>query len=209
MIDVYIVGEDDVTKEIIKKIIAYCSIDKINIIQSLPARGSQIKNLINNYNKLASSKPVILLMDLDANNCPPQLIRELHIDHKSDKLILNIAIDEAEAWLMADRYNFASYFQVDIDSIPTSHRTKLNGSKEIKEMDFPIKASLYLNTYIIPTSRSIKIRSQMLPEKNAYKGKEYNKVVVPFIKENWDVANAMLNSDSLKRMVDRIQTLIA
>lgn len=208
MIDIYIVGEDDATKEIIKKIIADCGADKFNIVQSLPARGGQIKKQINNYNKLAASNPVILLMDLDANDCPPQLIQDLHICDKSDQFILNIAIDEAEAWLMADRNNFASYFQVDIDSIPNSHYTKLNGSKEVIEMDFPIKASLYLNTRIIPTSRSAKIKAQMLPEKNACKGKEYNKVIVPFIKENWNVTNAMCNSDSLKRMVQKIQALI-
>lgn len=209
MVDVYIVGEDDVTKEIIKKIIVYCGIDKINIIGSLPARGGQIKHQINNYNKLASSNPVILLMDLDANNCPPQLIQKLHINEKSDKFILNIAIDEAEAWLMADRKNFASYFQVDISTIPQSQLTRLNGPKSVIEMDFPIKSSLYLNTCIIPTSRSEKIRAQMIPEKNACKGKEYNSAVLPFIRDRWDIVNAMENSDSLKRMVHRIQTLIA
>lgn len=208
MMNVYIVGEDDATKEIIKKILFFCGSDQFHIIQSLPARGSQIKQHINNFNKLSKSHPVILLMDLDASSCPPQLINDLHIIDKADTLILNIAIDEAEAWLMADRINFASYFQVDVRTIPTSHITRLNGPKEVVEMNFPIKASLYLNTHIIPASRSAKIKAQMLPADNACKGKEYNKVMVPFIRNNWDIENAMHNSDSLTRMVHKIRALI-
>lgn len=201
---VYIVGEDDATKEIIRKVINYCG-NKIQIITELPARGGQLKSKIHEFNNLSKSFPVILLTDLDSYDCPPTLINSWNIVDKNENFMINIAIDEAEAWLMADRESFAKYFHVDEDLIPVSHKTKLNGPHYTTEMDFPYKASLYLNTKIIPKSESDSIRQQMLPVNGAVKGREYNVIVIPYIRNHWDVEKAMSNSDSLRRMVDKIK----
>ena len=40
------------------------------------------------------------------------------------------------------------------------------------------------------------------------KGKEYNDAIVPFIENNWDIEAALPNSDSLQRMVHRLQILL-
>ena len=149
--------------------------------------------------------PVIILLDLDANNCPPELLRGLNIENKHDSLIINIAVDEAESWLMADRIGFAKYFAVDEEYIPQSSLTKLNGNKKVREMDFPAKSSWCLTHQIIPNSKRNDIKKQMLPVDSACKGKEYNSAVVPYIKNNWDINEAMRNSDSLRRMVDKIK----
>lgn len=201
---VYIVGEDDATKEIIRKVINYCG-NKIQIITELPARGGQLKSKIHEFNSLSKSYPVILLTDLDNYDCPATLIKSWNIVDKSEGFMINIAIDEAEAWLMADRESFAKYFYVNENLIPTSHKTKLNGPHYTTEMNFPYKASLYLNSRIIPESESDSIRKQMLPANGAVKGKEYNVIVIPYIRNYWDVEKAMSNSDSLRRMVDKIK----
>lgn len=205
--DVYVVGEDAATKEIVKKILVYCGHNYFHVLKDLPARGTEIKRNINNYNILSGNNPVILLLDLD-EGCPPELIKALGIINKNHMFIINIAVDEAESWLMADRETFAEYFKVDINVIPQSHRTKLNGHKEVVEMDFCIKPSMYLNTRIIPFSRSIDIKQQMLPQAGAYKGREYNSVMVPFIRDYWNIDNAKKNSDSLNRMIRRVKSLI-
>jgi hypothetical protein len=70
---VYIVGEDAVTKSVIKKVLAYCS-DDFEIVSELPVRGGQIKSKMMEFNALSSSFPVILLTDLDTYVCAPQLI---------------------------------------------------------------------------------------------------------------------------------------
>lgn len=47
--------------------------------------------------------PVILLTDLDADNCAPELKRKLLGGlEQAENLVFNVAVDEAEAWLMAD-----------------------------------------------------------------------------------------------------------
>ena len=119
---VFIVGEDDVTLAIIRRVLVYCS-DDFEIISELPAHGGQVKNKIKEFNKLSESYPVVLLIDLDNDDCAPLLIKKLVKDKNKD-FIFNIAVDEAEAWLMADRENFASYFKIKMEDMPSAHQTK-------------------------------------------------------------------------------------
>ncbi|MDR0895926.1 MAG: DUF4276 family protein [Prevotellaceae bacterium] len=114
--EVFIVGEDPVTKAIVERVIRYCS-DAISIINELPARGGQIKRLIPEFNKLSAAYPVVLLTDLDQYQCAPLMLREF-IPHKNKNFIFNIAVDEAEAWLMADREGFADYFKIALEDMP-------------------------------------------------------------------------------------------
>lgn len=67
-----IVGEDQVTKEIIKRLISIYA-PFLNQLNEIPARGSQALNFDNivKYNQLALSIPVILLTDLDDALCAP------------------------------------------------------------------------------------------------------------------------------------------
>ena len=74
MIGVYIVGEDDVTRHVIYRILSYCGAGRFTVLMELPARGGEIKNKIPNFNQLAMKFPVILLTDLDADNCDLQNI---------------------------------------------------------------------------------------------------------------------------------------
>ena len=204
---VYIVGEDDATREIIKRVLTYCSND-FEIISELPARGGQIKQQILNFNTLSLTFPVILLIDLDEKDCAPTLIRQFFSDSiKNNHFIFNIVIDEAEAWLMADRTNFSKFFKVPIEKIPFPK--KIRNKKEFYlEMDFPYKSSYYMVNQIIPNSRVKEFKDQMIPQNGAKKGKEYNSALTPFIRKQWDIDNARLNSDSLNRMINRIEKLI-
>ncbi|MDR3218287.1 MAG: DUF4276 family protein [Dysgonamonadaceae bacterium] len=138
---VYIVGEDPVTHAIIKRILAYCS-DDFEIISELPARGGQIKSKMTEFNVLSSTYPVILLMDLDNNDCAPLFVRNM-ISNKNENFIFNIAVDEAEAWLMADRKGFADYFRINLDEMPSTYNTKQGGRKSVIEMNFAYKSSMY------------------------------------------------------------------
>ncbi|OJX83404.1 MAG: hypothetical protein BGP01_13600 [Paludibacter sp. 47-17] len=204
---VYIVGEDDVTCAIIKRILLYCS-EGFEIISELPARGGQIKSKINEFNKLAAVYPVILLTDLDATSCAPQLLHHLTPKDKHNQFIFNIAVDEGEAWLMADRYGFAEFAGVDIESIPRARPTRQGGRKALIEMCFAYKPSRFLTHELIKKSKKPDIIKQLTPKEGASKGPEYNTDLLPFIQKKWDIDEASKNSDSLTRMVNRIRSLI-
>lgn len=202
---VYIVGEDAVTVAIIKKIIAYCSTE-IEIITELPARGGKVKSKIDEFNALSNAFPVILLIDLDADTCAPLLLKKL-VENKNDNFIFNIAVDEAEAWLMADREGFAAYFGIKLEDMPISHKTKQGGRKELTEMKFDSKSSWFLTHELIKKSGNSGFIRQLTPKDGAAKGPEYNAGILPFIENGWSIDNARNNSDSLDRMIGRIETV--
>ena len=202
----FIAGEDEATKAIIKRVLAYCS-DNFEIISELPARGGQIKSKMKEFNNLSEKNPVILLTDLDANNCAPELKAKLIDFEKHENFIFNIAIDEAEAWLMADRLGFSRYFGVDINDIPQSVMKKQGGRKELTEMDFSYKSSMFLTHDLIKKSKKKDFVMQLSPKKGAAKGPEYNSAILPFIVNEWNIESACQNSDSLSRMIQRLNGL--
>ena len=191
MIGVYIVGEDDVTRHVIYRILSYCGAGRFTVLMELPARGGEIKNKIPNFNQLAMKFPVILLTDLDAEN-----------------LVFNVAVDEAEAWLMADRDGFAKYISVDVDQLPCAGLQKQGGAKACMEMQFSCKSSYFLTHILIRESSDQTLKKQLMAKGKASKGREYNTAILPFINECWDIESAMRNSDSLCRMVGRIKALL-
>lgn len=178
---------------------------------NFPARGGQIKSKMAELNILASKSIVILLIDLDNNYCPPILKEELlnTVDQKEEDFIFNVAVDEGEAWLFADRDHFASYIGVSVDQIPECHQTKLSGRKFVVEIDSPMKSSLLLTHKISLQSNKDDIikRIGVNNPKEKCKGAEYNSAIVPFIERYWNVEIARKKSDSLDRMVRRIQQL--
>ncbi len=204
---VYIVGEDAVTFSILKRVLRYCS-NEIVILTELPARGGQIKSKIVEFNTLSASYPVILLTDLDAVMCAPELVRQIVPFPKNENFIFNVAIDEAEAWLMADIAGFATYFAIDANAMPISVMTKQGGRKQLPEMNFNYKSSMYLTHELIKKSKKTEFIQQFTPKQGAAKGPEYNSAIVPFIENKWSIDVARTNSDSLNRMILRINTLL-
>jgi hypothetical protein len=119
-----------------------------------------------------------------------------------------VAIDEAEAWLMADREGFADYFKIKLEDMPSSHQTKQGGGKAVSEMDFSYKSSMYLTHELIKKSRNSGFIEQLTPRKGAAKGPEYNSCILSFIQSKWNIDCARKNTDSLNRMIRRIEQLL-
>jgi len=198
-----IVGEDQVTREIIKKLISIYA-PHLTQLNEIPARGSQALNAVNveRYNKLALSIPVILLTDLD--DTKKQEI--LHGIEQNPLFIINVAVEEAEAWLMADKNNFISYFCVE-DKIPNAQMCRMHGRNERIETIYEYKPSLYMMREIISTSTKLEVQKQLTPKEGAKKGPEYNTAMTPFIQEVWNPENARLNSYSLDKMIYHLQSI--
>ncbi len=204
---VYISAEDPVTKAVIERLLAYCS-PRLKVFKEMPARGGEIKSKIAQLNALASSKPVILLMDLDTDDCAPLLKSKLlNGISQSPNFLMSIAVDEAEAWLMADREGFANYMGLPLDIIPSASMQKMGSMKQVVEMDFRCKSSYDLTHRIIQQSSKSELKMQIAAKGKACKGAEYNTAMLPFIRNVWNIDVAMCNSDSLSRMVRRLQKL--
>jgi hypothetical protein len=127
---------------------------------------------------------------------------------KNDAFVVSIAVDEVEAWLLADRVGFAKYFDVGIELIPEASKIKMQGRVEKTEIACKCKTSLYFVNKILPHSRNKTLIEQLTPQNGAVKGREYNIGMTPYIQNHWNITAAMENSDSLKGMVNRIFRLI-
>lgn len=207
-IKVRISGEDKVTVAIIERLLLYVSA-RFEVMGTLPARGGEVKNKIKELNELAKTTPVILLADVD-NGCPPSTKASLLEGlTQSSNFIINLAVDEGEAWLMADRMNFARFLSVNIDEIPQPSMIKQGGRNALIEIDCGIKSSFYLTHTLILKSTDDVLKKQIKAKGTACKGPEYNSAILPFIENDWNIENAMLNSDSLTRMVGRLRSLEA
>lgn len=207
---VYISSEDEVTSAIIERLLEYCSDSQqvYVVIKKMPARGGKIKSVIPNLNNLSQNNPVILLTDLDANACAPSLKTQLlNGIPQNNNFIMNIAVDEAEAWLMADREGFASFIGVPVEKIPNATMQKQQGMNARLEMNFPYKSSRYLTCSLINDSKKQEICRQLKPANGSVKGPEYNAAILPFIQKQWNISDAMANSDSLTRMINRLMVL--
>lgn len=204
---VYIVGEDDVTREIIKRIVKDYA-PHLTIIQHIPARGSEIKAKIPNLNTVALSSPVILLADMDTVSCAPLAKAGIlkGLSNVSSEFVVNIAVDEGEAWLLADRDGFSTYFGIPIELMPVCTKQKFMGPKARMEMSIPLKASLYLTHNLAGHSKKKVFKDQLYSE-DTCKGPEYNTAIVPFIQKSWDIETARQNSYSLDGMIKRIQNI--
>lgn len=206
---VYIVGEDPVTVEIIKRVV-HDYTPYVRIVSVLPARGSELKSKIPMFNKLAQTTPVVLLSDLDTEDCAPKAKNSLlnAVGNLSDNFIVNIAVDEAEAWLYADREGLATYLNIDKNKMPVSKTFYFGGPKERQEMDTPCKTSFHLTHFLMKDSKDVEKQKQLYVEGNSKcKGKEYNSALIPFIKEKWNIEAARLNSYSLDGMIRRVVKL--
>lgn len=204
---VYIVGEDPVTLAIIQRIIKDYA-PHLNIIQSLPARGSQIKSKIGSFNTVANSSPVILLTDLDTDPCAPMAKANLlkGLSSVSPEFVINVAVDEAEAWLLADRDGFSTYFGIPLDHMPQASPQKMMGRNPRIEVEVPLKSSYYITHNLITSSSKATLKQQIFAE-DSCKGKEYNSAMLPFVSDVWNVENARQFSYSLNGMILRIQQI--
>lgn len=203
--NVYIAFEDKITEYVVRRLLKEYT-PKAQVIKPMPSRGSELKAKVAVLNRLSASNPVILLADSDGD-CPPTAKTDLlkGID-PNEGFIINIAYDEVEAWLMADRENFAAFMQVDVDLIPQSHLDRRGGHKALVETDYGMKASFYLTHKIAVKSVDSELKAKMAATGTRCKGPEYNSGLQPFI-DIWNINIAAQNSDSLSRMIRRLVAL--
>ena len=204
MTNVYIVGEDLVTRAILRRLINDYA-PNLTILREEPVRGSQMKGLVSNFNKLAQTAPVVLLGDLDTDDCAPEARRKLlNGENQSDDFLINIAVDEAEAWLYADRIGLSRYLGVPLDSIPQSSLQRMGGPHERMEVDTLMKTSMHLTKSLILESNKEELKTQIISPDGRCKGKEYNSAMVPFIHNYWSPERARTGSYSLDSAINRI-----
>lgn len=201
---VYYGGEDQVTKLIAKQLIRYAAqlegLDDITLDDANPRDyGTRALEKLKLIIQLSVAAPVVCVFDSDGD-CVVELLKKYAGNWKNQHLAINIAIDEGETWLMADRRNFSDYFGLKLSLIPD----KKENSQELSE-SIPYKTILYFLQQLVPHSRKKKVLKNLTCERPGKKPPTYNALWAEFIEKYWDIAIASNNSDSLLRAITRVR----
>lgn len=149
-------------------------------------------------NAAATGRPYIVLTDLDIHvRCPGQLLAAwLPRVTPSPNLIFRVAVKEVEAWLLADRVNLAEHLHVNLHKMPIRvERLKDPKVKIVK---------------LVQYSSSDEIQQDMLPENGstAEVGRCFERVLLNFVRQHWDIDQAASNSRSLTRAIAAIDRFV-
>jgi hypothetical protein len=160
---------------------------------------SLLKQRINGYNNAAHHHPWIVLVDLNREaDCAPPL-KAVWLPNPGPFMCFRIAVREIEAWLLADRERFASFFRVRLLDIPADPEL----------LDDPKEVVIELSR----RSRSRDIRLDMVPRPGSGRkiGPAYVSRLIEFVSDpqkGWRPERAARSSDSLRRCLARIHELV-
>jgi hypothetical protein len=152
-----------------------------------------LQRVIGGFNNAAKGTPFLVLTDLDKYQCPATLMADWLNVPKHPNLLLRVAVTEVEAWLLADRQGIAAFLGVKPDLVPLS----------IEQLPNPKQTLVNLAC----TSRKREIKKDICPGENSTRkvGPNYNPQLVAFVERKWDLVAARANSESLNRLIDRLE----
>ena len=157
-----------------------------------------LRQRIHGYNQAASRIPWLVLIDLNHEfDCPPPL-KSAWLRCPSPNMCFRIAVREVEAWLLADRQRFASFFQIPITAIPNNPESIDNPKEFVANL--------------AGRSRSRAIKDDMIPRPGSGRsvGPGYISRLIEYafdLRKGWRPQNAAGSSDSLKRCLNRLREL--
>ena len=181
--------EDVLCEAVINRLLSQVWPEAI-IYKKFHGRGSgYLKTHLQAFIHSSRSTPFFVLLDSDNEGCAKKMLDSLSLKAPPYNFILRIAVHEVESWILADYDNFLKVINVKSGHCPVNTDT----IKQPKE-------------YILNLARksaSSMIKKSLLPTKDggALQGPGYNSVMVRFALEKWDIFNASLRSESLKRAV--------
>ncbi len=203
----YAYAEDPPSCSVIKKLIEFQNTNsgsgkKLRLTKGFPENKhgfSNIKKMIPAINNMVKAGiPVVILTDLDAVKCAPEMIRRWFSKQGSKPeiskgFLFRIAVREVESWLIADQHALASFLSI----------SKTNFSTDPDSLNDPKEHLLG----IIRAKGKRKIHRLMLPGRNSRIGPEYNNVLCEFILKHWNPERAAKKSLSLCRALEALKKI--
>lgn len=184
--------EDALTEFLLIKILA--SIAPTYATRTVYNRGGAgyLKRTINGFNNAAKGTPFLVGTDLDTYECPAALISDWLQSPKHHNLLIRVAVHEAEAWVLADKENFAKFLGINRSLVPD----------EAEKVSDP-KGKLI---QLARRARSKQLRDDICPPKGSTRkvGPNYNARLATFVQHHWDPQAARQRADSLARAMDRL-----
>lgn len=186
--------EDSLTEALFVKILQ--SLRNEYVTRTIYNRGGYgyLRQNINGFNNAAKGIPFLIGTDLDKSECPAALIQHWLLHPRHDNLMIRVAVREAEAWVLADKENFARFLGIRPTFIPD----------QVEAIEDPKRELITLAR----RSRRREIREDLCPPVNSTRrvGPNYNPRLAAFVQQTWNPNVARENAQSLGRAIDRLET---
>lgn len=196
MTQILVVGEDALCCALGERLVQACLPNWHLASPSIDTKGvSRLRKSLPRYAGFArSSHPVLCIADSDGG-CALDLV-QAWLPRSAQRLLLRLAVPEAESWAMADSEGFASALKVPALKVP----------REPDRVGDAKAAVLALAR----RSKSRAVRSEVVSAFDpARQGTGYNLHLCRFVRQAWRMDSAAERSPSLQRAVHRVQALSA
>ena len=194
MIRVNVLVEGSTDEPVAKRLLKHSGLE-VGTVYGRSGKPDLLRRLPN-YNKAAQFTPWFIVVDLDMDSqCPSQALSKWLPD-PSAGMRFRIAVRAVEAWLMADKENMAQFLGV------SSSRLEHNF-----DLDPNPKETL---VNIARHSRHKSIREDIVPRpmSGAKVGPLYVPQLTRFVNELWRPDTASVESESLRRCLRALSTLV-
>ena len=154
----------------------------------------QIRSNLPAFNHAATHRPFFVMTDLDIHSsCPgevwgawfPTMVR-------NPNLMFRVAVKEVEAWLLADRENIADFLEVSRSLIPQDCELISDPKQEIVALARQSASQEIIHALVPPAGSTAEV------------GRSFDRKMIQFVKDHWDIANASGQSRSLERAVNAL-----
>ncbi|SHH32803.1 hypothetical protein [Ferrimonas marina] len=196
MYKVFLAVEDEPSKEVALKILDYCREDFVlNHLFPMRGCGDLKKNMVK-FNNIANNCFMFVLADSDQQESvfDFQNMSLNWLSHRHNQgLAFCIAVSEVESWILADIDSVKSYFNV----------ANISYDNYVDNIRDPKLELINLSR----RSRSKEIVQGMIPIGNAPIGPSYNALLSEFIRNYWDISEAISRSNSLRATIEKINSM--
>jgi hypothetical protein len=153
-----------------------------------------LRKRIAEFARAARRRPVLVLTDLDAAVCAPALLANWSEGWVAPELLLlRVAVREVEAWLLADRRNFAAFLGVSERRIEKDTETLHDPKRKLIELALRGRSDLR--------------RDLVAQDATARQGFRYNARLSEFAEQIWSPEDASENNRSLRRAMNALGRL--
>ena len=196
----YILCEDILSKIVIEKILNQIFYDKNILINAFGRQEGKgyIKKKINDINNSNAKLLFFVLVDLDNEICPSELISKWFKRPCRENLIFRIAVREIESWLLADAEGLSKFLNMDI----------INIVKEVQNPDELIDPKSKL-LYLTNKCRKKELKEDIIRiDSDCFRqGPGYNSRLSEFVVNFWNIERAITKSESLNRAISALKRI--
>lgn len=192
---ILVVGEDALCCALGARLVAACLPQWTLAREPINTRGvTKLVPEIPRYAQQAKHvQPVLCIADTDGQ-CAVDWLHRWLPPTANERLLMRLAVTEAESWLIADRAGLAEAWSVPLAKLPQQP----DGEVDPKQVVLSLAAR----------SKKPAIKEEVVSRFDRNKpGSGYNSHLTAFVNSTWDVRRALQVSPSLARAVRRLEAL--